>query len=334
MLQKPQLKHGLKLKVEVTDEYLQKAKKNKATDKYNEKWQAYTQSISTSKPSKLFFAFFSVLPAISQILTLYTTSYSIKSCYQTDAVDSETKNSLKYSQCISLNNESIYFESDDIDLKIMTIACYIMYGLLYLILARIIIEIFMQSKDIVKMLGIGVRITKIFTPQEMFFIFLNLTIFLGIGGYLRYASHDWSLYETVSDWNGTGTTAYVYFEVAKTSTSGIIEAVQLVLIFSCFFSIIFKVYRDPCSFYINLNEFLHSGDINGWSFNNVNYVIENPRALDVIREFFRLYGKQEKEITILFGALEYLKECDAVVITKERNQADNGAVSKSGEIVL
>jgi len=319
MLQKPSLRCHVKITEEMTEEYIQRAKELKPTYKYNEKWAAYTQSIASSKPSNVLLALFPVLPALSQIITLFKTTYFMKSCVQVfiDQAGQRTRNPLKFSECLALNNESIYLKSDDEDDEMRIYLAFVLYGLMYLLYFLNIHEIFVQSKYIVKMLGIGVRIPSGLKTRDFIRISITLVLQLGVG-WVRYIEHDTFIFKD----HPNDPKSYYRFDVTQTISNAVVSTIQLMLIFSCFFSILYKAHKDPCSFYVKLNDFLHLGDINEFQFNNINYIINNSNSLMVIQQFFHHKKNKEEETLILLASLEYLKDCD-VVVTKERNCADS-----------
>jgi len=80
------------------DDFIEQAKVDYSTYSLNKKWIEYTQRISSSNPFKALIALWAIVPALSQIIQMFTLNYYVESCFQSGA-DSDKKH-LGFEKCI------------------------------------------------------------------------------------------------------------------------------------------------------------------------------------------------------------------------------------------
>jgi len=309
--------------IQEADRYVERAKRDLSNHTFNTEWMKYTQKISTSNPLKTFFVLFSVLPALSSIVQSFTSNYQVINCYE----GKHSYNLLGLSRCLSYNGDSLIFPKSYLSTKqtqdyhqFITLSLtyyFIFYFQCYMLFAR--------NKYLVKMLGVGVKITQAFSKADLAMAFTFLANLFSVCAY-RFLSHSLNVMRSFKNPND-GSVMNITFQVSLSSGSNIMAVLQIAIIFSCFASLVFKFYKDPISSFVTLKDFIDNAQSTGFDMSSLKYTVNDGTSLIIVKAFFMLYKKKEEETVILIAALEFFKE-KGMVIGDEKTNTEG---TESGE---
>ena len=159
------------------------------------------------------------------------------------------------------------------------------------------------------MLGINVKITNIIN-QFHWILFGIVTLLLVATGFTRYRVQE------VECTMGVGTTerTFVSFSLSLSEGNAVLASIQMIMTFSCFYSLFYKHYKDPWLSYVSLKALLTEPEAANFNIARIGYVIEDSAiSLSLIQQYFRKFKACEKETIILFAAFEDLKRRGVVI---------------------
>ena len=306
-MEKPNNRASLLSLSESMDEFIEQAKDDYSSYNFNKRWIEYTQRISSSNPFRALIALWTIVPALSQIIQMFTLNYYVESCYESDSngktLDTN-KTQLSFEKCIGYNSGSLAFDrgSCDAHVSYSVIEFQICVFLCFLFYYVLIFKIFRATKYSIKMLGLNVKIAHVIN-QFHWILFGIVTSLLIATGFTRYNVQE------VECTMGIGTIekTYVTFSLSLSQNNAILAAIQMIMTFSCFYSLLYKHYKDPWLSYVSLKELLTEAEAANFNIARVSYIIEDPISLSIIQEYFRKFKASEKETIILLAAFEDLK---------------------------
>jgi len=312
------------------DQYVEKAKKNISNHVFNIEWMKYTQKISTSSPLKTFFVLFSVLPALLSIVQSFTSDYQVNNCYE----DNKTNSPLGLSQCLAYNSDSLIFPKSYLSTKqTHYYHQFITYSLTYYVLFYFqCYSFFHRNKYLVKMLGVGVKITQAFSKADLAIAFLFLVNVITVCVY-RFLSHSFNVMRSFRNPND-GSIVNITFQISQTSGGDLIAGLELAIIFLCFASLVLNFYNDPISSFVTLKDFIDNAQSTGFDMSSLKYTVNDGTSLNIIKALFILYKKKEEETVILIAALEFFKAKDMVIGDEEANTEGTESRSNSDPLLI
>lgn len=270
-----------------------KQKLSDGTYRVNEDWFQYTIEISSSNPKTLFFASLPLLPAIAQLFDIFRPTYYLESCTNNGVQDPSLVT------CLENNQYSVeYIPSDEdvcdtsVNFTWFRVLIVLVFVLFYIYLIYRLIKVKYQ----VKMMGIGAKPAPMQINDFKYVIVFCLLILVGTI-YNRILFDSQNCARLLSNGNT------ITFGLSLSAGNVYVAAVEYALIYSCFFTLLYRIYKDPWIFFISLNKFLDQAEKANEDLSGFKYDLP-PRAEEKVRAYFLCYKENEEEKVILFAAME------------------------------
>ncbi len=303
---------ALKFKIDKkeTKGYIERAKEIQDTYNIDDQWLQFIKSNSKSSPFNFILASISVFTGFYQLVNTFRQKWTISGCWMEspgeflEYIDDPRSYTNPYQSCLDLNNaqNTIGFPlfgagaqtcTNDlfVILAFTTMLNFVLFGLL-------IHRIFTYSKYCVLMMGIQVRIMKVFGVFDMFWI-IYLTINIMTVGFLKV-----SLADTTCEFlDAEGFS--VFMNVQLPSQNILKVFAEHLAVHSCFALLLYKYYSAPVEIYFKPNKYFDFLLKSNRVMVQMNYQIENAGAIDYIRHYFSTYKKEETKV-VLIAIMEHL----------------------------
>jgi len=303
---------ALKFKIDKkeTKGYIERAKEIQDTYNIDESWLGFIKTNSKSSPYNFILASISVFTGFYQLVNTFRQKWTISECWMESPKeflerDTDPRTYINdYQFCLNLNNaqNTIGFplfgagaQSCSNDLFVILAFTTLLNFVLF---ALVIHRIFTYSKYCVLMMGIQVRIMKVFGVFDMFWI-IYLTINILTVGFLKA-----SLADTTCDFlDAEGFSVFMNVKLPNQNILKILA--EHLAVHSCFAVLLYKYYTAPVEIYFKPNKYFDFLLKSNRVMAQMNYQIDNAGAIDYIRHYFSNYKKEETKV-VLIAIMEHL----------------------------